>query len=371
MNPGPSHSAPAQSAFGAWRTGFWRRVIATSDAKAKRRYMAATFLMVVVIGVADYLSGFELSLLVFYLLPVCTAVAAVGWRFGVVTAVLSVATWLTGDYLAGARFTTALVPGWNALIALGTYLVVIWLLASVIALQREMENRVRQRTAALTEEIAERVRLEKAILGISERERAAIGHDLHDGLSQHLTGTALVAQALETKLAPRQPQEAAEVQKVVALIEQAIEQTRRLAKGLLLAEVESSGLVNALSELAAASRAQFRIDCAFECGAPSAPAESGVATHLFRIAEEAVRNAVRHGRARRVEIRLTRAPDALVLEIRDDGSGMPEPARRGRGLGLSIMAHRAAIIGASFAIERTAPGGTSVVCRLPQPATQP
>jgi len=342
-------------------------MISNSDPGAKRWYMAATFALVAVIGFADYITGFELSLLVFYLLPVCMAVAAVGWRFGVATAVLSVATWLVGDNLAGAHYANPLAPGWNALIALCTYLVVVWLFASLIALQREMENRVRLRTAALTDEIAERVRLEKAILGIAERERSAIGHDLHDGLSQHLTGTALVAQALGAKLAARSEDDAAEIGRIVVLIEQGIEQTRRMAKGLLLAEVERSGLVNALNELSLATRTQYRVECSFDSQTDAAPGEGDAATHLYRIAEEAVRNAARHGKARRIGIRWSGEPESLVLEVRDDGAGIPEAARRGPGLGLRIMAHRAAMIGASFGVEQLPGGGTSVVCRLPRP----
>jgi len=370
MNPSDPSDASA-GPFKVWRKGYWRRIIATSDPRHKRLYMGLTWALVAVIGAADYLSGFELSLLVFYLVPVCMAVAAVGWRFGTVTAVASVATWLVGDILAGAHYANPFVPGWNALIALGTYLIVVWLLASLIALHREMEERVRQRTAALTEELAERVRLENAVLEITERERRAIGHDLHDGLSQHLTGTALVAQALGAKLASRSGEEAAEVQKIVALIEQGIEQTRSLAKGLLLAEIERDGLLTALQDLAAKTRVQFRIDCEFSCEAAVNLGESGTATHLYRIAEEATRNAVRHGRARRVTLALSSEADGLVLAVRDDGSGLPPASRRGQGLGLRIMAHRAAIIGASFAVEAQPGGGTCVVCRLPKPALAP
>ena len=350
---------------GTWREGFWRRILATSDPSRKKRYMALTFGLVAVIGAADYLTGFELSLLVFYFLPVCMAVAAVGWRFGTLTAVLSVATWLAGDFAAGAPFVNTFVPVWNALIALGTYLIVAWLLASVIALQREMEERVLQRTAALRDEIAERVRLEKVVLEITERERRAIGHDLHDGLSQHLTGTALVAQALGTRMAPRAPQDAAEVAKIVGLIEQGIEQTRSLAKGLLLAEIERDGLANALHELAAALRAQPRVECEFTCEAAASLDESGTATHLYRIAEEATRNAVRHGRAKRIDLKLSIEERGLVLSVRDDGSGLPAPAARGQGLGLRIMAHRAAIIGATLSVEAQPAGGTLVTSRLP------
>jgi signal transduction histidine kinase len=360
----PEYPDPDRRRTGAWREGYWRRILATSDPLKKTRYIALTFGLVAVIGAADYLTGFELSLLVFYFLPVCVAVAAVGWRFGALTAVLSVATWLAGDYAAGARFANTFVPVWNALIALGTYLIVVWLLASVIALHREMEARVRQRTAALTDEIAERVRLEKVVLEITERERRAIGHDLHDGLSQHLTGTALVAQALGSRIAARSPQDAAEVAKIVGLIEQGIEQTRSLAKGLLLAEIERDGLVNALHELAESLRSQHRIECDFHCEAPVSLDESGTATHLYRIAEEATRNAVRHGRARRIDLRLSVERNALVLAVRDNGSGLPAPPARGQGLGLRIMAHRAAIIGATLSVEAHPAGGTLVTSRL-------
>lgn len=367
----PDNASSAQGLLRMLRDGFWRRIIANSDRAHRRVFVAATFVLVAVIGFADFLTGFELSLLVFYLLPVCMAVAAVGWRFGTFTAVLSVATWLCGDILAGARYGNPLVPGWNALIALSTYLVVIWLLSSVIALQREMEERVRQRTAALTNEIAERERLEKVVLEISERERRTIGHELHDGLSQHLTGTALVAQAVGAKISARSAEDAAEVTRIVSLIEQGIEQTRSLAKGLLLAEIERDGLSTALGELAAAARKNFRIACEFQCLADVDLGKSGTATHIYRIAEEALRNAVRHGKATRVSITLSEDAGCVGLEVRDNGTGLPSPERRGQGLGLRIMAHRAAIVGAEFSIQAPPDGGTRVQCQLPKMRKQP
>jgi len=366
MSP-PDDTDPMARRFAVWREGFWPTILGSSNPARKRAYMLLTFVLVAVIGAADYFTGFELSLLVFYFLPVCIAVAAVGWRFGTFTAVLSVATWLTGDIAAGERFANPLVPGWNALIALSTYLIVVWLLASVIALQREMEERVRLRTSALTEEIAERVRLEKAVLEITERERRAIGHDLHDGLSQHLTGTALVAQALGSRIAGRSPEDAAEIRKIVSLLEQGIEQTRGLAKGLLLAEIERDGLVNALRDMAASLKAQFHANVELVSGSAVSLDESGTATHLYRIAEEASRNAIRHGRAKKVVVRLEVEPASLVLSVKDDGPGLPPPGSRGQGLGLRIMAHRAAIIGATLSIDSPPGRGTQVTCRLPQP----
>jgi signal transduction histidine kinase len=361
----PDRSRAPAGRLEVWRESFWRKVIAQSDHRLRRHLIVVTFVMVAVIGLVDFLTGIQISMLVFYFLPVCLAVAAVGRTFGVLIAFLSVATWLTGDYAAGAHYANPLIAVWNALIALGTYLVVVWLFGMVVLLHRKMEERVRQRTAALTEEIVERERLEKAVLEISERERHSIGRDLHDGLSQHLTGTALVAQAVGAQLAARHAAEAGEVGRVVALIEQGIEETRNLAKGLLLAEVERDGLGMALQELAATTRSQFRVECEFHGDGGISVGENGTATHCYHIAQEAVRNAVRHGKARRVSIRLAARDGTMTLAVRDNGTGLPPPTARGQGLGLRIMAHRAAIIGARFSIAAQADGGTLVSCVLP------
>ncbi|MFY9924689.1 MAG: sensor histidine kinase [Opitutaceae bacterium] len=367
----PHPSSSLAGLFNAWRRDFWWSIVSITNPSHRRRLVAFTFILVLVIGVADYLTGFELSLLVFYLLPICLAVASVGWRFGVVTSVLSIATWLTGDFAAGAHFSKTLVPVWNSLIALGTYLMVVWLLSSLLALQREMEARIRQRTAALTDEIAERERLERAILEISDRERRSIGHDLHDGLGQHLTGTALVAHALGARMADRKADEAQEMKKIIGLIEDGIEQTRNLAKGLLLAEIEREGLAIALQEFAAATSQNFRVECVCRCEGNAAFEENGTATHLYRIAQEAVRNAVRHGRAKRIDIALEDRGGKVVLSVHDDGTGLAPPGSRGEGLGLRIMTHRASIIGASLAVTAQPGGGTLVICTLARPVSRP
>jgi signal transduction histidine kinase len=349
-----------------WRESFWRRLLGEKP-RARWPFVIAAGAMVAVIGAADFITGFELSMLVFYFIPVALAATTVGWPVGVGTALVSVGTWLAGDIAAGARYASPLIPIWNALIALSAYLVIVWLLANVMALHREMEDRVKQRTAALTEEIAERERLERVILEISERERRNIGHDLHDGLGQHLTGTALVAHALGEQLSARNAPEAAEMKTIVGLVEAGIDQTRSLAKGLLLAEVESEGLASALQEFAAATRSQHGVDCRFYSAGGIALAETGAATHVYRIAQEATRNAIRHGRAKKIAISLAAAGKELRLEVRDDGVGLPPPAGRGQGLGLRIMAHRAAMVGGRFSVEAQPKGGTLALCRLPLP----
>jgi signal transduction histidine kinase len=322
--------------------------------------------LVLVVGIADYLTGFEVSLLIFYFIPVCIAVAGIGWRTGLVTAVASVATWIAGDYLAGAEYRHVFVLVWNALIALSAYCVVVWLFSNLITMHREMEERIRQRTAALTEEIAERERLEKAVLEISERERRSIGHDLHDGLGQHLTGTALIGKALVARLREGQANAAGDVERIVTLVEKGIEQSRALAKGLLLAEIERDGLAGALQEFAVATREQFNVTCEFSHSGSLSLEENGTATHLYRIAQEAVRNALRHGRARHIQVELSAKDSDLELSISDDGVGLPPPHSRTDGLGLRIMAHRASMIGGALTIEPMPDGGTLVLCRLKQ-----
>jgi len=279
-----------------------------------------------------------------------------------------VMAWVFSNFAAGEHFSSYFVPVWNAMIMFVFYLVVVALLARLRNVHKELEERVRQRTATLTKEIQERTRLQKELLETSERVQRRIGYDLHDGLCQHLTGTALAGHVLGQKLAVQSLPEAAEAARLVELIEEAIELTRTMARGLHPIEVQAGRLADNFRELAVNASDRFKISCQFECrqAAPlSNVHDVNVATHLYRIAQEAITNAVRHGKARHVNIRVDSANDAIALTIEDDGHGLPENAREGDGLGLRIMAYRASMIGATFGIERLSSlGGTRVTCRL-------
>jgi signal transduction histidine kinase len=344
---------------------FWRDTLLSSDPARRRRLLLATFLLVLVLGLLDYLTGFEVSLLVFYCIPVLLGTAAFGWRLGVTVSIASVASEAIGDIAAGAHYQSWVVPFWKPFIALSTYLVIVWLFATVRTLQAEMQERVRQRTEALSAEIAERERLERILLDISQRERSSMGRELHDNLGQHLTGTAFAGQVLGEKLQILGLAEQADAWRLVALIEEGIEKTRHLAKGLLVEQIQPEGLVDALRELATDLSVQFRVVCEFRAEGDCRIADAGVPIHLLRIAQEAARNGVRHGKAKRVVIALTGRNGRLELSVRDHGGGLPPAGRRGDGLGLRIMAHRAQIIGADFAVEAAPDGGTVVTCRLP------
>jgi signal transduction histidine kinase len=296
-----------------------------------------------------------------------------GKGYGLLMSVLSVAVWVGGDLAAGARYSSPFIPIWNALILTAFYYVVVVLLASLRAAQRDLENRVEQRTEALTREMAERKRLEKEMLHMSEREQHQVGLDLHDGLCQHLTATALAGQVLVERLGAKSLGEAADANQIVGLVEEGITMARNLACGLYPVEMEADGLMSAFQELADNIAKGAKIQCVFECTAPVLITDDSVGTHLYRIAQEAVRNAIRHGEARHVAISLAEQDGMIRLTVEDDGVGMPAGPPAAKGLGLRIMAHRASLLGGTFTVEPALTGGTVVTCslrRAPEPAAK-
>jgi signal transduction histidine kinase len=336
--------------------------------RSKTPFVAAALTALAAIGLVDYLTGFQLYFSVFYLLAVGLAAWYVGAGFATAMSLLSVVVAVGGDLAAGASYSTPFVPIWNAVILLVFYLVVVWLLARLRALQFTLESRVRDRTAELRREMAERQRLEEEILQIGEREQRRIGHELHDTLCQHLTATALAGQVLAEKLGAQSRPESGGARQVVDLIEQGIDLARNLARGLYPVEMEAEGLMAAFQQLANSVTQAGRGRCLFECATPVLIHDDAAATHLYRIAQEAVLNAVRHGKAKQIGIGLAERNGAVTLTVEDDGVGMPEGGPGGPGLGLRIMAHRAAMIGGTFSIEPGATGGTTVTCAFRTPA---
>jgi signal transduction histidine kinase len=351
------------------------RLLERLERRSQAFLILAGLVVLAVIGIIDYLTGFEMLFSVFYLLEVALAAWFVGRGFGLLMSVLSALVWIGGDVAAGARYSNPLIPIWNALILMVFYFVVVWLLTNLRSLHRELETRVRQRTAALVREMAERQRLEGEILKVGEREQRRIGHELHDSLCQHLTATALAGQVLGERLAAKSLSEATDAGKVVELVEDGITLARNLARGLYPVEMEAEGLMAAFQELADNITKGARVRCVFECDAPVLMHDDAAATHLYRIAQEAVRNAIQHGKPTRIGITLAERNGQVTLTVEDDGTGVLETAQSSEGLGIRIMAHRAAMIGGTFAIEPAPTGGTIVTCTTPKAAatlgTQP
>jgi hypothetical protein len=212
--------------------------------------------------------------------------------------------------------------------------------------------------------------LEKQIIEISDREQARIGHDLHDGLCQFLVSTAFHCKRLLERLEADHRPEAADVEKIFDLLDTAITQARRLACGLYPVQLEADGLGSALEELADSARARFKIDCVAECVPPVFVPDNTVATHLYRIAQEALNNAVRHGQPSSIAIRLQMSNHRLELTIRDDGVGLAQHGKSD-GLGMHIMDYRTRTIGGALEIRGEPGGGTTVRCSVPLDELQP
>jgi signal transduction histidine kinase len=216
-------------------------------------------------------------------------------------------------------------------------------------------------------DVTEAKRLERTILEISGREQRRIGQDLHDGLGQHLTGVAFMSKVLEQKLRDKSLPEAVEAAKIVALVNQAVDRTRELSRGLLPVMSDARGLMSALERLALEVEDLFQVACDFECEPPVLIRESDIATHLYHIAQEAVNNSLKHSRPQRILIHLA-GGDAPFLRIEDDGVGSHEfwsAAPGAKGMGLLIMSYRAKMIGGTLEIAGGSDGGTSVCCMFP------
>jgi PAS domain S-box-containing protein len=218
----------------------------------------------------------------------------------------------------------------------------------------------------IARDVTERHRLETEILEVSTREQRRIGHDLHDGVCQQLAGIAFLSDILADKLEEQGRPEAAEARKITELVNIANKQTKGVARGLFPVRLEENGLVSALEELVEGASAVFKTRGELLCETPVAVKDHAVAHHLYFIAQEAILNAVRHGKASHIKVILAGGPDqTCVMKVQDNGSGMGvAPPPQNRGMGILIMKYRARIIGAELEVGNRSTGGTEVVCRF-------
>lgn len=229
----------------------------------------------------------------------------------------------------------------------------------------EVELEGRTIFTGVIRDISDRRRLEHEILRTSDQERRRIGQDLHDGLGQMLTGTALIARNLAKKLRAEGRPEAEELEEITSFIQEADNHARGLAKGLVPVELEENGLAAALRQLVQNAERLFGVRCTFEQLGSVSNLDSTAATHMYRIAQEAVSNAVKHGRAARIAVTLSSGDHQLRLRIKDDGVGFPDQLPEDRGMGVQIMNYRARVIGGSLEIWKDPESGTVITCTLP------
>ena len=317
------------------------------------------------IGWVDYLTGYHISLLSLYVLPTGLALYYVGRFFAIFIAIASVFVKMASDRFAGQPYAGPLVVTWNAGIFLSIFLIVIYLLSALKQALEGLEIKVAERTQALSHEMRERERLEREILDLTEKERQRFGNELHDVVCQELASIAIASHMLTKKLQGRQAVEEANARELAGMVDHTLAQTRRIARGFFTAGFDVDGLAEALRETARGVEERTGIHCAVRWPESFVISNEDVVLHFFRIAQEAIQNAVRHGRASQIEVSLGRTVDTVQLVVDDNGRGLTVSETPGSGLGLRIMHYRSGIIGGELQVSPGPSGGTRIACRIP------
>jgi PAS domain S-box-containing protein len=214
------------------------------------------------------------------------------------------------------------------------------------------------RIAGIAEDITERKMLEKEVIEISDREQRRLGQDLHDGICQQLVSIAFATDLLRRDLVAKSPHDAVRLARITALLDNAIVQARNLSHAFYPVNLVGNGLGFALGELASSISQGRRVVCEAQCAEAVLIHDHALATHLYRIAQEAVQNATKHADPSQIIICLSQEGDTIYLNVTDDGSGLNE--ERNFGVGLSIMRYRASMAGGRLDIQRGPLGGTIV-----------
>ncbi len=220
--------------------------------------------------------------------------------------------------------------------------------------------------SGIARDITEHKALQREVIEIAALEQRRIGQDLHDGIGQELTGLTMLTQRLVGELNTDERPQATVAAKIHAGLEQALSHVRAVSKGLVPVEVDAEGLMVALADLAARTNELHGVSCTFECLRPVAIPDNQTATHLYRMSQEAVTNAIKHGRPQNIVIRLGVEGGLATLRVIDDGTGFDAAVENTAGTGLRIMRYRADLIGAQLEIARARPHGTIVTCKVVQ-----
>lgn len=208
-------------------------------------------------------------------------------------------------------------------------------------------------------------RLEREILEVSGREQRRIGRDLHDGLCQHLAGIGFLAQALARRIPANRDPLASDAAEIARLIDEAISLAKGLTRGLLPVRLESDGLESGLIELAGHAERLFGVACHVEGAGGRCNVDAGTALHVYRVAQEALNNAIKHGHASEIVIALTVDSSDVTLTVSDNGIGFIVGRDNGTGMGIGIMQYRARMVGGTLTVESQPSEGARVTCRFP------
>lgn len=324
-----------------WRANLWSSLVAV--------------VLVILVGWMDLATGWELSLFVFYAAPILL----VAW-YGNLYSALLFALICSGVWWVANEQQHPYSTGWGYLWASLTRMAYFLFVAVGGAALRVKRNAERERLEAL-EHAGE---LEREIVRISEEEQQRIGRDLHDGICQYLAGIKCALGIVRHDLELRGVPQHSELRNIETMLKDAVIKTRDLARGISPVMNNEAGLAAALQDLCGPSACMYPAKVCFRTGGDVNEHDPQKALHLYRIAQEALANALRHSGADTINITLDGDEQALVLSIVDNGRGIEIPTTRANGMGLRTMEYRARAMNAEFHVDAMPQGGTSVLCKL-------
>lgn len=244
-------------------------------------------------------------------------------------------------------------------------------LSRITLAYEQMVKQVKDKNSELLEsnhklqaEIVERKGIEAEMLEMTQEEQRRFGSQLHDGLCQELTAISVFAKALTQKMEKDKTLELTELKRISDMLLNAISQARDTARGLYPGELEGNSLMHSLEELTLNTRGA---SCVFICPKPIFIEDKNTATHLYRMVQEGISNAIKHGKAKNIKIAFTQNKENTKLVIKDDGVGMLEENYSSKGIGLKIMKYRSHIMNAAFTIKANFPHGVILECSLKNP----
>jgi signal transduction histidine kinase len=328
-----------------------RRLILWLKSRSKPWVVGLGLIGAAMVGLIDYLTGPEVRVSILYVLVVIFVTWFAGASRGVFVAAAAAIVGFVANLYSPITSSEILVACWNSAVDFAVLLAV-----SVLVL-------------AMKKASVERRQLERQVLERSDQERQRIAQDLHDGLCQHLAATEFATQLLTDKLAQESLPQATDARQIVGFIQRAMTQAREIAHGLHPVEIGPGGLIAALGDLSASVQNLFHIACVVKANGAADlfdDFDDKEATHIYRIVQEAVANAIKHGKPSQILIELSAQDERIVLTVTDNGLGFPEQLRGNNGMGINTMNYRASMIGATLAVRRDPTGGTAVVLSLPR-----
>lgn len=310
------------------------------------------------IGFYDFSSGYEVSLTILYCVPIFIVAWCCDQKSGLLMALMAGITWWWADVQSGHPYLHSWIEGWEVFVRCGFFI--------ITAIGTSAVKHQRDASASRIALLEYSQRLEREIIGIGEREQERIGQDLHDGICQYLAALSCSAASLKSDLEGYDlPAEAKRADELAGFLRDAVAQTRNLARGLVPVQMADEGLASALEELTASATQLLGIRCVYESSGVPLIGDNVVAMHLYRIAQEAINNATKHGKATNVLVSLIEDGKATTLRIADDGAGLSKTANGSDGMGLGLMYYRARLVGGDFRIDELDTGGTVVSCGIP------